>query len=149
MTNVSKSIIHFNNFYMKKSSANKIAWIDGRGLANEPKILMKIFHCSFEHLVVNAADLPGLNAPAKVKFIVVVQSQEEINAIPENSIVLSSCAELLQEARKEGHKTGFMCRIEDDRSMNAAWQTGAHYDYLVVELMADTNIPLELLIAKL
>jgi 3-amino-4-hydroxybenzoic acid synthase len=132
-----------------KNVSQKVVWIDGRQLADKQKTLMKVYHGSFEKLLVKVGDLGKIKVPQKIQFVTEVGTKEDLKLVPENSIILSRKTDLLYEAKKDNCKTAFMCTIQDDASMNEAWQLGSNFDYLVVDLIADTNIPLELLIAKL
>ncbi|OFX87039.1 MAG: 3-dehydroquinate synthase [Bacteroidetes bacterium GWE2_32_14] len=134
---------------MKKNQFQKEIWIDCLDVESKPEKIALINNLSFENILVKAADIKKFKLPKKTKVIVEVVFKTELKDISEDVIVMSSKNEVLEAASKSNHKTAYSCKIIDQESMNKAWKIGEKYDYVVVELISETNIPLELLIAKL
>lgn len=64
-------------------------------------------------------------------------------------VIVSSCQDVLDKARLVDLKTGLYVYIDDESSMLRACEEGSDHHYLLVEFKDETNIPLELVIAKL
>ncbi len=86
---------------------------------------------------------------AKIKPIYWVTKADELKKADAGDTVVSSDETILQAASEMGLKCGYYTKIVDQQTMEAAWERGIHYDYLLVELDDETNIPLELLIAQI
>ncbi len=127
----------------------KIVWIDCRNISKNKDKIALINTLSFENILINVSDTKNLNLPKKSNVIVETSTVDELEKLPEGAIVLSSNKNLLKKAADKKFKTAFATEIIDQKSMDESWQEGMNYNYLVIELKADTNIPLELLIAKL
>jgi 3-dehydroquinate synthase II/3-amino-4-hydroxybenzoic acid synthase len=125
-------------------------WYDGRDLKDEGKILPLIYNLRYEYVLVRPETYQQAKAPRKIKFIVDVDGKEaDFKAFPKDVIIYSHQLDVLRKAGKKGYKTAIHKRIENQETMDLAWQEGEQADFLVAELTSDTNIPLELLIAKL
>jgi 3-amino-4-hydroxybenzoic acid synthase len=135
---------------MGKSLDKRVIWFDARDLANE-ELLQLIYSLRFEYLLIQNHQIhnPNLKPPVKMKLIVEVSEFRQLQELPNGVIVLSGNPELLQQAKREEFKTAFYQKIESQENMDLAWQLGAKSDYVVVELTHETNIPLELIIARL
>jgi 3-dehydroquinate synthase II/3-amino-4-hydroxybenzoic acid synthase len=124
-------------------------WVDCRNVGKHKDKLALVNNLSFENILIGADDLSQRGLPKKSSLIIEAASAEDIVKIPQHAVVLSSNKQLLREVVERGGKTAYATRITDQQTMDEAWHEGMNYDFLVVELMAETNIPLELLIAKL
>lgn len=134
----------------KSENRQNVVWLDLRKVNYKKNNLIGlVYNYNFSFILVNRANVESLKAPSKMNLVVEIKKIEELKDIPENCVVFSSSIELLKDVKKKGYKTAFMTTINDENSMNYAWQKGLLYDYLVIELLDSTNIPLELLIAKL
>lgn len=136
-----------NNVKIKGS--RKIAWIDGRDLLNKGELLTLIYQMNLGYLLVKREDLDKFKAPKQTRFVVEVSKKDDLKDLPNDVILYSRSSDILKYGTKKGFKTAIQCVIEDEESMNFAWQEGMNYDFLVAEFTSATNIPLELLIAKL
>jgi 3-dehydroquinate synthase II/3-amino-4-hydroxybenzoic acid synthase len=74
---------------------------------------------------------------------------DQISAESAEVIIVSSSKAVLEKAALANLKTGLYVYIEDEASMLRACEEGGNYHYLLVEFKDETNIPLELVIAKL
>ncbi|KQU63227.1 hypothetical protein ASG66_02105 [Bacillus sp. Leaf406] len=68
---------------------------------------------------------------------------------PSNVTLVSSDPDVVRKALTENEKTGLYVFIDDEESMMRACDVGGEFNYLFVEFKDETNIPLELVIAKL
>ncbi len=130
-------------------TSKKTVWVDCRNVSRQQDKLALVNNLSFENILIQTQDLGQRSLPRKSTLIVEAADREDLEKIPQDAIVLSASKQLLGEVMERGGKTAYATRIVDQQSMDEAWYEGMNYDYLVVELMAETNIPLELLIAKL
>ncbi len=130
--------------------SKKIFWFDGRDLKNESTILPLVFNLRFEYLLIKADMYQRINVPHRVTLIVDIDDEKvDIEEIPREVIILSTRENLLYAAKEKGYSTALYRKIEVQEDMEEAWRIGSRTDYLMVELTAETNIPLELLIARL
>ena len=56
---------------------------------------------------------------------------------------------LLEEVIEKGYSSAFLQCVDNQADMDNAWKIGTKTDYLIVEFKDVTNIPLELIIARL
>jgi 3-dehydroquinate synthase II/3-amino-4-hydroxybenzoic acid synthase len=128
----------------------RVFWFDGRRLQNEAVVLPLVYNLRFEYLVIDCDMLPKVNTPHKIKLIVDLDDNcFDFKDIPKEVIILSTREDILRQARELGYQTALYQRIENQEDLDSAWLAGSRADFLVVELTAATNIPLELLIARL
>lgn len=126
-----------------------LVWFDARSLKNEEIILPLIFNMHFEYLLVDISAYKKMNCPQKMKFIVEVNDEESLRELDTTVVVLAGNNDLLGKAMDNGYRTALYKRITCQEDMNIAWKEGENHDFLVIELKDETNIPLELLIARL
>ncbi len=127
----------------------RIGWFDGRQLENQEKILPLIYNLRFDHLLIKPEMISEIKAPHKMKLVVDTDKKPDLAKLPKETIIFSSQMDYLRKAGEKGYKTACYRKIEDQETMDSAWKDGSLVDYLVVEINGDTNIPLELLVAKL
>lgn len=127
----------------------KLIWYDARSLDPDNKIFSLLFTLNFEYLIVSLNTFLELKSPKKIKYIIEIKKEEDINKLTEGVFVLSDDQKLLNKASKKGFKTVFNHEVKDQETMNQGWKIGIKFDFLLVSFKSETNIPLELLIAKL
>lgn len=127
----------------------KLVWFDARNLKEEEAILPLVCNLRYDNLLISREMLKEAKVPHKMNLIVEVKSNPELEEIPKEAIILSRDTQLLREARDKGYKTALCKCINNGEDMNFAWQEGSNSDYLLVEFADESNIPLELLIARL
>ena len=134
----------------KRTETLHKVWFDGRALAAERTDVWEfVKHSAIDTVVVTRAQLGELTLPARTALVVAVDSPGELAAIPADCTVLSGDEAVLNEAQASGHATCLALSIDNQEQLDRAWQIATRYDYLVVEFDLPTNIPLELLIARL
>lgn len=129
--------------------SKRVVWFDGRSLKDEGKILPLVYNYRFENLLVKKEMVEGLKAPRKMKLIVEPDNGLDLKLYPKEAVIFSDQIDLLKKAKKQGYQTALFRRIEQKEDLESAWKDGSRENFLVVELTSDTNIPLELLIARL
>ncbi|MEL7146549.1 MAG: 3-dehydroquinate synthase II [Bacteroidota bacterium] len=127
----------------------KVVWIDCRNLLKNKSKVALVNTLSFENVLIGMKDLNKANLPKKSNIIVEVGALEDLEKLPEGAVVMSEDKNILTAAKDRKFRTAFATEIRDQRTMDESWQEGLNYNFLVIELKAETNIPLELLIAKL
>lgn len=133
---------------MDKNKFEREVWIDCSDSENDQNKIALLNNMSIQNMFIKARDILKYKLPKKTKLIVEVTQKSELKDLSEGIIVMSSKKEVLEAAIKLNYKTAYACKIIDQESMNDAWKSGIKNDYIVVELISETNIPLELLIAK-
>jgi len=141
--------VNKKNEESKQENGKKVMWYDARNLKNKEQILPLLYSLRFEYLVVKVEELDKIKPPHKIKLVVEVKDAAAIEKLTKEVIVLSANPELLQKAMEKGLGTALHKRVENQEDMELAWQMGNNFDYVIVELIDDTNIPLELIIARL
>ena len=131
------------------SAHKKLVWFDGRDLKDEAKILPLVYNYHFEYLLIKKDMHERLKAPRKMKLIIELDNMADLRNYPKEATVLSGQPDLLKKAKKQGYKSVLYRRIENQEDLDSAWKDGLRENFVIVELTSDTNIPLELLIAKL
>ena len=127
----------------------KIVWFDARCIKNEKKIMPLIFNLRYEYIIIKRSMFETFKKPGKIKIVVEVEKKEELAGLDSETIIMSSDVKLLEQIRDKKYKTALYQKISNQKEMDKSWQIGSQHDYLIVFIDAETNIPLELLIAKL
>ena len=128
---------------------DKFVWIDAREMKEGSSFFSLIFNRDFDNLLIDIKQLSKVSFPKKINLIVEVGKEQDLDKLDPATIVLSKSTDLLKVAERRKYKTALWQKITSKEEMDFAWKNGANYDFLAVELMAETNIPIELLIAKL
>jgi 3-amino-4-hydroxybenzoic acid synthase len=124
-------------------------WFDARDIDDSENIIQYVFNSYIDYMLIDIRTYGRINPPKKMKLIVEITDIGDIGIVGNDNIVLSEDSELLNKAKENGYKTAYFKKITSQEDMDLAWETGLTSDFLVVELLEDTNIPLELIIARL
>jgi len=128
----------------------KQVWFDAREINPEETVILPyIFNSSIDILVVYAKNRNHYKAPMKSIFVVDVKLESDLELVKNEDIVMSNNELLLKKAVKNGNKTCIYLTVNDKESLESAWKTGLNYDFVLIEFESETNIPLELVIARL
>jgi 3-dehydroquinate synthase II/3-amino-4-hydroxybenzoic acid synthase len=127
---------------------NRIGCFDGRNIESKDTLIPLVYNLQIDHLVIKPEMYADICAPSRMKIFIDIQDSSDFD-FPKEVVIFTSDKSQLQKAAEAGYKIAFYCFICDQASMNSAWEAGSAADYLVVELASETNIPLELLIAKM
>lgn len=125
-------------------------WFDGRNLdSDKNNILELIYNLNYEYLIIKRQMYEEIAFPNRIRPVIEVESENDLNGLAQGMTIITQDENIVALAKNTGFITSFYKFIDSEESMNSAWRTGENSDFLVVELGAETNIPLELLIAKL
>lgn len=128
----------------------KQVWFDARIIDNcTTNIIEYLATSEIDNIILKAEDRNYFHMPQKTIFIVEAEKSEELEKAEENDIVLSKDEKILEEAKIKGFRTCFDINVKDKESLNRAHEIGALHQYVLIDFEAVTNIPLELVIAKL
>lgn len=129
---------------MKKS-----VWFDARELKNENVTLPKIFNLNYSHIILRPEKLKDIETPKKMKIILYIGNEKIIDEVKKDMIIMSENHEYLIELSNKGYETALLKAINNKEDMDSAWVKGQNHNYLLLDFKDETNIPLELLIARL
>lgn len=125
-------------------------WFDGRALPLERQDIWGLVNNSpIEKVVVTAEQRRNGHYPHKTCFITEVRDAEELSGLSAGETVFSDSPQLLEAAGKRGHKTCIFLVINNGEALEKSWQEAVKFDYAAVDFDLPTNIPLELIIARL
>lgn len=125
-------------------------WFDGRIVPLERQDIWGLVNNSpIKRFLVTVEQRRNGYYPHKTEFITEIKKEEDLTMIPKGEIVFSDCQELLATAKQQGHKTCVFFSVEGKEALEQSWQDAGKYDYAVVDFDLPTNIPLELIIARL
>jgi 3-amino-4-hydroxybenzoic acid synthase len=140
-------------------SMDKIVWFDARTKHNNLESLILLVNQSsgFSGILYDGSQVTMDSIKHSVRLAVAIQvddtsTLEKLRSeeqIPNHIIIVSMDIKVLDEARQAGLQTAFYAYIYDEESMNIAYREGVKHPYVLVEFKHETNIPLELIIAKL
>lgn len=133
----------------KRHNETREIWFDGRNIpVDKQEIWGLINNSSINKILVTQEQKENGHFPLKTEFIVQVDSIEELAKVQED-VVFSSNQEILGEAIKRGQKTCALFEVVGREALEKSWQDASMYDFAVVDFDLPTNIPLELIIARL
>lgn len=127
----------------------KLFWFDARNIKDYDNVISFMNSKRFKDMVIRYDMYETMKEPYKMRMIVEVDKDCDWKTIDKTDVIMSRNEELLKEAQQLGYQTAFLTFIANGEEMDMAWKMGQVRDYLVVELTDETNIPIELLIAKL
>ncbi|MNO73415.1 3-amino-4-hydroxybenzoic acid synthase [compost metagenome] len=138
---------------------DKIIWFDARTkLSNLESLILLVNQSSgFDGILYHGSSVTADTIKHSDRLNVAIQvddknSLEELlsdEQIPQHIIIVSKDTIVLDQATQLGYQTAFYAYIYDEDSMNLAYREGVKHPYVLVEFKHETNIPLELIIAKL
>ena len=134
----------------KKEKRPREVWFDGRQVPLERSdIWSMISNSRIRRVVVTPAQRRDGRFPLKTEMITEIQSRGDLEAIPPGEIVISSDRHLLRKAKKRGHPTCIALSITGRRALEDSLEDAARHDFAVIDFDLPTNIPLELILARL
>ncbi|TGE32238.1 3-dehydroquinate synthase [Desulfosporosinus sp. Sb-LF] len=135
---------------LKKEGQKSEVWFDGRQVSLESQDIWGLINNSaINKIIITMAQRLEGHYPLKTEFITQVSALEELEGINSGEAVLSNDLALLELAKERGYKACAYFNIEGREALESAWQDAANYDYILVDFDLPTNIPLELIIARL
>lgn len=125
-------------------------WFNGRGISFERQDIWGLVNQSaIRKIVVSLAQREEGYFPQKTELITEINTEEDLKRIPPGEIILSNSQQILDIARQQGYPTCAFFSIHDSSDLEQSWQDAAKYDYAIVDFDLPTNIPLELILARL
>ncbi|MCL6477407.1 MAG: 3-dehydroquinate synthase II [Peptococcaceae bacterium] len=125
-------------------------WFDGRTVPLERQDIWSLVNNSpIEKVVVSAEQIRDGHYPHKTHLIMEVRNEEELSGLSAGEIVFSDNRNLLEAARQQGYRTCIFLSINSEEALQQSWRDAAMFDYAAVDFDLPTNIPLELIIARL
>ncbi|MEC3885151.1 3-dehydroquinate synthase II [Halobacillus sp. HZG1] len=107
---------------------------------------------SFKGVLLSSTQVKEFPISSRLEKHIFTESIDEIkdvNAKDEMINIVSLDLELLKEARRIGFQTSWYIEVFDQKTMNEAVKHGVENPTLILDFKDETNIPLELVIAKL
>lgn len=127
----------------------KTVWFDARKVENNNSIIPLVFNRNYEYIIVKEENYKEIKLPSNVKLVIELNSNANISTIPKEYILFTNSKNLACECKNLKRKVAYYKRIDDQLSMNAAYEEADICDYLIVDFKDETNIPLELILARL
>ncbi|MFZ5634433.1 MAG: 3-dehydroquinate synthase II [Bacillota bacterium] len=125
-------------------------WFDGRAIPLERRDIWGLVNNSaVEKVLVTAEQRRNGHYPHKTQLITEARDEEELPGVNTGEIVLSDRRDVLEAARKQGCRTCISLSVNSREALEQSWQEAARFDYAAVDFDLPTNIPLELIIARL
>jgi len=134
-----------------KSKRQRFVWFDAREFQNKnDNVLLALQNTRLETLVVKPSQIADISTiSTRVKLAVFVEKIDELGTIRPGDIVASEDPGILDAAAEEGRDSSLFVTIKDKKSLEMALKLASRFNHIVVKLQDETNIPLELIIAKL
>lgn len=134
----------------KKSPGMREIWFDGRNVPLERQDVWGLINNSpIKKVLLTLEQRINGHFPLKTQFITQISKEEDIDGIQGDETILSEKEELLEAAKRKGLKTCRFFAVEGREALEQSWQEASKYDYALVDFDLPTNIPLELIIARL
>ncbi|HWI54538.1 MAG TPA: 3-dehydroquinate synthase II [Desulfobacteria bacterium] len=134
----------------KKETNSRQIWFDGRKVPLERQDIWSLINNSpIQKVVVDIQQRRSGKYPLKTELITEIRNEEDLKDVNPGEAVLSSDQTLLDLAKGRGFKTCIFISVEGRDALEQSWQDALKYDHLVVDFDLPTNIPLELIIARL
>ncbi len=128
----------------------KQVWFDARETSPQDGVILPyIYNSNLDTIVVKAENRSLYKAPMKSIFVVDIKTEKDLEQVKKEDILMSDNEALLKKAHDNGNKTCIYLTVNDKESLENAWKIGLNYNYVVIEFESETNIPLELVIARL
>jgi len=134
----------------KLSDSVRQVWFDGRTIPLENQTLWSLLSNScLDKIVVSPDQYRAGHFPRKTELIIAAAGLGDLADIPPESIVLSEDESLLEQAKGKGCRTCISFNVQGRVELEHSWQAAAKYDFAVIDFDLPTNIPLELILARL
>ncbi|GKU77247.1 3-dehydroquinate synthase II [Paenibacillus sp. L3-i20] len=135
---------------------NKKVWYDARTVIDNnfgDCIALVNQQSCFHAVLLNPHQVEKYPISERLTTAVMIKEIDEIEQLDEQvkmkCIWISENLSILETIKRMGLKTGWYVKINDQETMNKACDMGKDNPYLILEFKDDTNIPLELVLAKL
>lgn len=134
------------------STEKKLAWFDVRWMQDPTKdssgLLLAVFNGYISVLFMNRNQYGLINMPSRMGVAVFITKREEVKDIKKSDIIISTNEELLHQLMDEGYSVGLYSIVDNKESLLQCCRVANKFNYVVVKLVDETNIPLELILAE-
>jgi 3-amino-4-hydroxybenzoic acid synthase len=135
---------------LKMQERDRTIWFDGRNIPLERQDIWGLINQSaLTNILVSIKQRQEGYFPQKTVIVTEIEKEDDLLIIPGGEIVYSANKILLASAQKQGYKTCIFLAVEDRAALESSWQEAVNYDFAVVDFDLPTNIPLELIMARL
>ena len=126
----------------------RVAWFDARPVpANDDAVLPAVYNTNLTTLLVSPDQLGRIHCPRHFKQVLFTKRKSDIAKKADG--VLSPSRTVVAAAQEAGMLAGLYVEVHDAKTLQDACRcVESDADFTVVHLRAETNIPLELLLAK-
>lgn len=125
-------------------------WFDGRLIPLEHQNLWSMINNScLDKIVVTPQQYQTGHFPHKTELIIAITSAHDLEGVQSGAVVLSEKEDLLDIAGQQGYRTCISFTVHGREELEHSWQTATKYNYAVIDFDLPTNIPLELILARL
>ncbi|MDQ0229065.1 3-dehydroquinate synthase II [Metabacillus malikii] len=130
-------------------------WLDARNNLNSEFVITANQIACFNGVLFSLATFSEntVQFSERMQISVFLQSLDELSEFSqiENKqvMIISNDPAVLNEAKSQGYPTGYYIYIVDQKTMDMSHEIGIHHHLVIAEFKDPTNIPLELIIAKL
>lgn len=129
---------------------HRYIWLDGREVSSENHGFWGALTSSaLETVVIRRAQIQAVHLPLRTQLVIEIEDEADLEGLKPADIIMSTEPRLLVKAKSLGHPTCVFISIYNREALEQAWQMAVACDYAVVEFDLPTNIPLELIIARL
>jgi 3-dehydroquinate synthase II/3-amino-4-hydroxybenzoic acid synthase len=134
-----------------KNERKRFVWFDAREFQGKgDKVLLALQNTIFSTLVVKPFQITDIKTTSsRIKMVVFIEKMNELGIVEPEDIVASENLEILEIAKKQGYKIALFTTVKDKGTLEIVLKFAPRFNYTVVKLKDETNIPLELLIAEL
>jgi 3-amino-4-hydroxybenzoic acid synthase len=134
----------------KAKKLKREVWLDGRQIPiSREDIWSFINNSNLSNIVVTLEQSKNLCFPLKTKLITEITNLHDLEEVPQGQIVLGTDYELLEKAKQKGYSNCMFYNIAGQDALEKASREADNFDFVVIDFDLPTNIPLELILAKL
>ena len=125
-------------------------WFDARTVPFERQEIWGLLNTSMLNKVIVTVEQrkEGL-FPHKTVLITEINKEKDLSSVPPGEVVFSHRQDLLEAAKQQGYKTCVFFSVDNREQLEQSWKDADKFDYVAVDFDLPTNIPLELIIARL
>ena len=125
-------------------------WFDARKVKKEDNSLIDaVYNTFFDTIMINLHQLNDFKLPTNFKRAVIISQKADLAQLKQEDIAISLDRDILKEAQAKKISTAYHQIVDNRESLDNSYLNAHLYDYLIVELVDETNIPLELILAKM
>ena len=100
-------------------------------------------------ILMDKEQLGNIKVSSRVKKAIQVSNKKEIGEMKGANIIITRNIEFVEDILNGGYEAAYYINVDDKESMEEAANIKAPINYLIIEFKDTTNIPLELILAKL